>query len=320
PTVAQLADAYHRLARGARQRRALIDDRDVRAVDHLGVLRDLGGRMTAAHLAAAAAAFAQRLPRRLAARRALRGAHASQLADDAHYPAGGFTAITPGGATTGNLANLVSSELVYMEDDDPVDAFALRFVEGELLHYTRDDSVLRRHRHVIAIALGAELAAARVKDRALPWQRLIVVLGLVIACVRWLVEQLAGPRDDQALTVRLAFPPAGLGDERPIVALLLGAEIARGVVVIVDEPWPATVAAIEAAAGAAIADLVVITHGDGPAMPRGVRGLRLEVAGPAPRVEAITVTDPTVARGGDPDGDPWHQWGNAAEDLLRWLA
>ncbi|HSS00372.1 MAG TPA: hypothetical protein VLM79_25110, partial [Kofleriaceae bacterium] len=54
PMAHRLADAYHRLARGARQCRALIDDREVFAVDHLGVLRDLGGRMTAAHIGAAA--------------------------------------------------------------------------------------------------------------------------------------------------------------------------------------------------------------------------------------------------------------------------
>ncbi|MEO7736457.1 MAG: hypothetical protein ABIY55_36195, partial [Kofleriaceae bacterium] len=189
-TVERIAEAYHQLARGARQTRALVDDREVFAVDHLAVLGDLGSRMTAAHLNAAAAAIAQRLPRRLPARRQLRGARDTRLADDSLYPAGGFASITAGGATTGNIENLVTSELVYMEDDEPVDLFSLRYVEGELLHYTRDDSVFRRHRHLIAIALGADLDEARVKDRGLPWQRLILALGVVVAAIRWLADQL----------------------------------------------------------------------------------------------------------------------------------
>ena len=169
PTAEWLAQAYDRLARGARQCRALVDDREVFAIDHLAVLRDLGSRMTAAHIDAAARAITQRLPRRLPASRELRGLRETRLADDTLYPAGGFASITPGGASTGNIENLVTSELVYMEDDEPIDLFSLRYVEGELLHYTRDDSVFRRHRHVIGIVLGADLDDARVKDRELPW-------------------------------------------------------------------------------------------------------------------------------------------------------
>ncbi|MGE3545670.1 MAG: hypothetical protein AB7L28_17160, partial [Kofleriaceae bacterium] len=107
----RLATAYHQLARGARQTRALVDDRELFAVDHIAVLRDLGGRMTADHIASAAEAIARRLPRRLPANRASRGARDTRLADDTLYPAGGFASITPGGATTGNIENLVTSEL-----------------------------------------------------------------------------------------------------------------------------------------------------------------------------------------------------------------
>src|SRR5205823_4648221 len=98
----------------------------------------------------------------------------------------------------------------------------LRYVEGELLFYTRDDSVFRRHRHVIGIALGPDLDDARVKDRELPWQRLVLALGLVVAAVRWLTDQLG----DQALTIHVAFPPKLLAEERAILSLLLEGEIA----------------------------------------------------------------------------------------------
>jgi hypothetical protein len=307
----RLSDAYHRLARGARQCRALIDDREVFAVDHLGVLRDLGGRMTAAHIGAAADAIAGRLPRRLPARRQLRGLRDTRLADDSLYPAGGFASITAGGASTANLENLVTSELMYMEDDDVIDNFSVRYVESELLHYTRDDSVLRRHRHVIGIALGADLDDARVKDRELPWQRLILALGLLVAAIRWLVEQLG----DQALTVHLAFPPGALAEERQILSLLLEGEIARGTVVIAEETWHDTLAAAARATRSAIADAVVVSLGDRPVIPTGLRTLHINLAGAAPTVRELAPRPDSTAA----SADPWLAWCEGAEDLLRWL-
>jgi len=307
----QLADAYDRLARGARQARALLDDGEVFAIDHLAVLGDLGSRMTAAHLGAAADAITQRLPRRLPVRRQLRGARDTRLADDSLYPAGGFAAITTGGATTGNIENLVSSELVYMDDDAPIDLFSLRYVEGELLHYTRDDSVFRRHRHVIAIAIGADLDGARVKDRGVPWQRLILALGLVIAAIRWLADQLG----DEALTVHVGFPPAVLAEEREILAVVLAAEVARGSVVIVAQPWHDTVALAARAAGA-IADLVVLSLGATPVLPLGLRALHVDLAGVAPVVRELA---PRPGPAPEPGVEPWAAWCDAAEDLLRWL-
>ena len=72
--------------------------------------------MTADHIAAAAEAIESTLPRRLPAKIARTVAmRDTQLADESLYPAGGFTAITPGGSNA-NIENLVTSELVYMED------------------------------------------------------------------------------------------------------------------------------------------------------------------------------------------------------------
>ena len=307
-TAQRLAEAYDRLARSARQARALVDDHEVFALDHLSVLRDLGGRMTAEHIAAAATALAAKLPRRLPANRRNRGARDTRLADESLYPAGGFTSITPGGSNA-NIENLVTSELVYMEDGPQPDVFTLRYVEGELLYYTRDDSVFSRHRQVIGIALGADLDDARVKDRELPFQRLILCFGLLVAAVRWLTEQLG----DQALTIRVAFPPQLLDEERAIVALLLHGEIERGIVILDEMPWHDLVAATAAASSTAISDLVVVSMGQVPELPRGMRALHLDLAGPAPTVAPVG-TSPA-----EPSPDSWSEWCEVAEDLLRWL-
>lgn len=307
-TSGKLADAYVRLARGARQCRALVDDREVFAVDHLAVLRDLGGRMTADHIGAAAEAFMRALPRRMPAKRQQRGARDTRLADDTLYPAGGFSAITPGGSNA-SIENLVTSELVYMEDGPDVDIFTLRYVEGELLYYTRDDSVFRRHKHVIGVALGADLDDARVKDRDLPWQRLVLAFGMLVAAIRWLTEQLG----DQALTIHVAFPKDLLGEERQIFSLLLEGEIARGAV-IVDETD--AIAATDKAGDSAIADVIVMSLGPVPELPRGLRAIHVDLAGSAPTVAELA---PRKSPPGELGPDSWTEWCEAAVDLLRWL-
>jgi hypothetical protein len=291
PIIERLAEAYDALARSARHAVSLVEDRDVFAVDHLAVLRDFGGRMTADHIARAAEAFTRELPRRLPARRLHRGGSETKLADDVVYPAGGFTAITPGGANAA-IENLVASELVYMEDGPEPDAFTLRFVEGELLFYTRDDSELRRHRHVITFVLGGDLDDARVKDHGLPWQRLVLVLGLLLASVRWLADKLG----DQALAIRVVFPPQSLDEERGILGILLEAEIARGVVSIVEEPAPAAIGAAAKTARTAITDVVTVASGASPEVPAGLRATHVAV-----------------------QAREWRGWCEASEDLLRWL-
>jgi hypothetical protein len=198
-----------------------------------------------------------------------------------------------------------------MDDDAPIDLFSLRYVEGELLHYTRDDSVFRRHRHVIAIAIGADLDGARVKDRGVPWQRLILALGLVIAAIRWLADQLG----DEALTVHVGFPPGVLAEEREILAVVLAAEVARGSVVIVAQPRHDTVALAAHAAGA-IADLVVLSLGETLVLPPGLRALHVDLSGVAPVVRELA---PRPGPPPEPGAEPWAAWCDAAEDLMRWL-
>ncbi len=310
-TAGRLAEAYRRLARGARQSRALVDDREVFAIDHLQVLGSYARRLAADHIAAAAEALARTLPRRLPANRQQRGARDTQLADEDTYPAGGFTAITPGGSSA-NIENLVSSELVYMEDHQAVDLFTLRYVEGELLFYTRDDSVFRRHRHLITFLLGNDLDDARVKDPDVPWQRLVLGFGLLVAAIRWLTDQLG----HEALQVRLSFPPRMLAEERELVTLLLEGEITSGIVQVVEEAPEAAILVAVAAANTAISDLVVVSLGPVPALPKGQRALHLSLAAAAPAAYELA---PRLGVSPEPAPDPWTEWGETAEDLLRWL-
>jgi hypothetical protein len=309
-TAQRLIESYTKLARGARQSRALVDDREVFAIDHLEVLGSYGRRLAADHIGAAAEAIAGKLPRRLPPNREQRGVKDTNLADDTLYPAGGFTAITP--SASANIENLVSSELVYMEDgEDVVDLFTLRYVEGELLFYTRDDSVFRRHRHVIVMALADDLGDARVKDPEVPWQRLVLALGTVVAAIRWLTEQLG----HEALTIHLAFPVRVLAAERELVELLLEGEIKSGTVVVVEQTVDQAVEVAQAAKSA-ISDLVVISMGAVPALPKGQRALHMLLAAVSPVAYELA---PRKGAPADPDADPWTEWWETCTDLLRWL-
>jgi hypothetical protein len=199
-----------------------------------------------------------------------------------------------------------------MEDgDDVLDLFTLRYVEGELLYYTRDDSVFRRHRHVIVFALGADLDDARVKDRDVPWQRLVLALGMLVAAIRWLTEQLG----HEALTVHLCFPPEVLAAERELVELLLGGEVMSGTVVIGEKTYQEAVQ-IAQSARSAISDLVVVSMGSVPPLPKGQRALHVSLANACPASYELA---PRRGEVPEPEADPWTEWCDDTEDLLRWL-
>ena len=172
--------------------------------------------------------------------------------------------------------------------------------------------MFRRHRHLITILLGADLDDARVKDPDVPWQRLVLGLGLLVAAIRWLTDQLG----HEALSVRLSFPPRGLAQERELVALLLEGEITSGTVQVVEEAAESAILVGAAAADTAISDLVVVSLGPVPPLPRGQRALHLSLAAASPAAYEVA---PRRGVAPEPAADSWTEWGEVAEDLLRWL-
>lgn len=68
-----------------------------------------------------------------------------ELEDAGFFPQGGLDEM----ANRGSFENLVQSQLAMMENTEGPDLFSLRYVEGELLFYTRDEGqLLRRSRAV----------------------------------------------------------------------------------------------------------------------------------------------------------------------------
>ncbi len=260
----RLADGYEALVRGAQRARELLSEADVFALENLPVLGLASQRLAIAEVVDAQEALTADLPRRLPRKPRPAGSAATALEDESEYPVGGFSSVS----TSGSIENLVSSELIYMdapgERTGDVDLFDMRYVEGELLYYTRDEAIFVRPRRVITFHLPAALARARVKDAGVRWQRIVLVLGVVLASVKKLSEMLG----EEALSMRVVFVddggrPSPLGDERGLSELLLQEWRDKGTVEICSGTLEAEDALLEAASRRALVQLV--TFGEAPA-------------------------------------------------------
>ncbi len=150
-------------------------------------------------------------------------------ADEAdQYPAGGFDALS----TKGRFENLVRTEVVYVgegaDGEHGIDIFDVRYAEGELLFYTRDQSpLLDQHRQLnLVIDLPAQL---RFKDPDLPAQTLVLVDAL---CLRLQADMVSvfGPNGATVTILWRAEASedvAAATEERNLFELTLAAEIAH---------------------------------------------------------------------------------------------
>lgn len=246
---AALARGYEALVHAAQRARDLVGDADVFALENLTVLGSLTQRLAIAEILHAEEALSSRIPKRITSRRKRDGAVATQLEDESAYPVGGFSSIS----TSGTLENLVTSELIYMDPNDPpistrpggkkssadVDLFDMRYVEGELLYYTRDEAIFVRQRRVVVFAMSADLARARVKDPELRWQRIV----LAMAAVMTLTKKLSVLLGTEALSFRVVFLEGdgrgrtSLADERELALLLLREWCDKGIAEVTDGSW-----------------------------------------------------------------------------------
>jgi len=71
--------------------------------------------------------------------------------------------------------------------------------------------------------------------------------------------------------------------------------------------------ATAAAGSSAISDVIVMSLGPVPTIPKGLRALHVNLRGAAPTAAAVGSTP------AEPSPDSWREWCEVAEDLLRWL-
>lgn len=148
--------------------------------------------------------------------------------DASHYPAGGFDALS----TRGRFENLVRSEVAYVDEarDElgSIDLFDVRYAQGELLFYTRDESPLFDQRRRIALVIDRPLEM-RHKHPELAAQTLVLVDAAALRLQADMV-QVFGPAGAE---LHLRWRVGGAGDreaaeeEARLMALTLADDLAH---------------------------------------------------------------------------------------------
>lgn len=317
PAIAErLAEGLQAMAKAARRTRELLSDAEVFLIENIAALKGLAARVALAQLAEVAQDIDSRLPTRLRGNVFEDGDAPTSLEEDSAYPVGGFSSIS----TVGSLENLVTSELIYMEQGEVEhlrpDLFDVRFVEGELLYYARDESVAVRKKRALVLVFDPSLARARVLDAGEDYQRLMWALGSVTALVRKLSEWL----DNEALRFELVFVKKDeeqpLAEEQGVLQLLLREYKERGQLDFLEAA--STVEAIKTARETHKGRARVMLFGT--KMPSGLEGLAqpdafVDANAPRPVVHWVE----GAAQGGEPPKDAVEAWARTTKELLDGL-
>lgn len=146
---------------------------------------------------------------------------ATNILEEDYYPIGGFTSIS----NRGTVESLLRSELAYIDDGERPDLFDIKWVRDELLYYSRDENQFFRRRLCFMFVLQDDLSQARVKDETAQWQRIVYVLGALLAAVDALKEWLSHD------AIRFEFLFLGeqeLQDEQLLLETILHDDIEAG--------------------------------------------------------------------------------------------
>jgi hypothetical protein len=152
----------------------------------------------------------------------------TRILDEDTYPVGGFTSIS----NRGSVESMLHTQLAYMEPDTAQrpDLFDTLYLLDELLYYSRDENQFLRRRRTFVLALADDLVETRFKDFELPFQRGVMLLGLLYLTVRKLVDWL----DTDSLNFQILTTGEGENDplagEKAILEKLFYEEIALDVV------------------------------------------------------------------------------------------
>jgi hypothetical protein len=219
-----LLDLYGDWVKAARDLADVLGPEDVFELEHGTALASFGQRIALRQVLQVAVDFEASVPVDKPRPSGRRPEVSTRFLDEDAYPVGGFSSIS----TRGTIESLLHSQLVYMEPGERPDPFDIKFVRDELLYYARDENQFLRRRRSFVFALLPDLARCRVKDPGLPRQRIVLLLGLLVAAIRRLSLWLG----DDSLTFEVVFVEESRVDslvhERELIELILGEAIARG--------------------------------------------------------------------------------------------
>lgn len=220
-----LLELYEGLIASSRDAAEVLGPEDVFELEHGTALAPFGQRVALRQVLQAAnefeAAAVGERPRPSTRRHEV----ATRVLDEDTYPVGGFSSIS----TRGSIESLLHSQLAYMEPAGRPDMFDIKFVRDELLYYSRDENALLRRRRTFVFALAPDLAQARVKDADAPRQRLVQLLGLLVAAVRKLSAWLGEDALSFEFVALQGDDSEALAPEEALLAMVLREPIALGI-------------------------------------------------------------------------------------------
>lgn len=219
-----LPELYESLIQASRRTSEVLGPEDIFDLERKAALEELGQRLAHRQVLRAASLLEATLPTHKMKPLARRMEVPTRILDEDTYPVGGFTSIS----NRGSIESLLHSQLAYMEPDrtiDEPDLFDTLFLMDELLYYSRDENQFLRRRRTFVLALSADLINTRFKDHELPYQRGVMLLGLIYVLVKKLSDWLA----TDALQFQILFlgdsDPGPLANERGLLAKLFFEEI-----------------------------------------------------------------------------------------------
>lgn len=250
-----LSKQYEQLIAGVRDLGDLLGSEDLFELEHRTAIAPAGERLALRQVLSARETLmdgVSRTPPRHAARAR---EVPTRLLDENAYPVGGFSSIS----TRGTIESLLHSQLAYMEPagSERPDMFDIKFLRDELLYYARDENQFFRRRRTFLFVLLPELLNIRVKDQGLPYQRLVLTLGLVLAAIERLLAWLG----DEALTFQVLLmedATRSLTREAELVRLVLREQIANGTASVEFIPRSELHARAQAAARQSLCQMVLL--------------------------------------------------------------
>jgi hypothetical protein len=307
-----LVDLLESLVAGARRTAEMLGREDLFELKRRTALEPEGERLALRQVLQAANRLENALPLHRLRPRAGRQEVPTHVLDEDTYPVGGFASLS----TRGSIESLLHSQLAYMEKDERPDLFDIKYLRDELLYYARDENQFLRRRRTFAFVLFPDLVHTRFKDAGLPYQRVVLLCGLLYLTVRKLSEWLT----NDALTFVFTFigqeDPAPLAAEMALLRTLLQELIATGTVVLVEKATTEeAVRDCALRARRSLCHCLTVATRDVPFASADTVITRLWVDGPSPAL-ATCDQEPTAPEG----DDALDRWETTLKNLLqRWV-
>lgn len=314
----RLVADYEVICRAVRQTPQLLSHEDLFELERGTATRSFGQRLALRQVLQTARQLADSLPAQPPRVRSRWRNVPTPLGEEDLYPVGGYTSLS----TRGSVESLLHSQLAYMEREERPDLFDVKFLRDELLYYARDENQFLRPRRTVFVLLTPGLAAARIKDPSLPYQRIVLALGLLVAAVRAWTEWLTAEslRFEFVFLTGAEHGDTSLAQEKELLETIFQGERDRGLVHVATSTESALRAGCEDASRRSRCHVLSVVVQSEPRTIEHAVVDELQIGGPEPALTDVEaggefVDPPHVPTPSDPT--PLAGWERAFLEVVR---